>query len=191
MFFIILFYFQDERRKRDQKNYLIYKNVVCTLSAIVTNLPNDFVKSPLPWIPLLVDQLTDMLGNVNLDIKSAASNILVQFVTKSLSISDSTILKLTVALKAGLEKRSDTLVDFVGHVTTISLFGSICVDEKLKVMVQSLLLESVNRLECSLSYRSLSLFAMTSFVQSRGFGHGSQSTRDDLDLMVIYLYYTL
>lgn len=129
-----------------------------------------------------------MLGNVNLDIKSAASNILVQFVTKNLSMSDSIILKLIVALRAGLEKRSDILVDFIGHVTTISLFGSICIDEKLKVMVQSLLLESINRLECSLSYRSLSLFAMTSYIQSRGFGHGSQSMRDDLDLMVMILH---
>jgi hypothetical protein len=125
-----------------------------------------------------------MLGNAHLDIRSAASNILVQFITKNPSTSDSTIVKLTVALRGGLEKRADTLVDYLGHVTTISLFGSVCTDEKLKVMVQSLLLESINRFECSLSYRSLSICAMSSYIQSRGFGHGSQSTRDDLDLMV-------
>jgi hypothetical protein len=108
---------------------------MCTLSAIVTTLSPNTADPALSWVVILVDQLIDMLGNGNLDIRSAASNMIVQLSSKIPALCEMIIGKLFALLKKALDKRSETMQDYTGHIVTISLLGNSCQDEKLKVMV--------------------------------------------------------
>jgi hypothetical protein len=124
-----LFTNEEERKKREKRNCITLRSVVCAFKSIVQNFPAhvggdvNTNEVDFAWRQPIVDHVYDLLTNSDLTIRRAAASTMALFSKKwkGNNIISSVCSRMRSAIVATLEKKVDANVinDYQGYIATL------------------------------------------------------------------------
>lgn len=184
-----LFSSEEERRKKDRRGFVTVKNVISALSAIVRSFPFHSGMSldlDLVWVQSVADRMFEMLTYPNVDIRSAASNSLGIFCSKiyGSSLMENMASKIASTIRGALEKKADSMSDCLGYLVALSCLWEHSKDmPDIQSSISSVIFDCLKKVDCTLSFRSFSVFAMSIIVKNREVGQSMHDVNETLKMI--------
>eukprot|EP01041_Mallomonas_annulata_P001008 gene1008-1979_t len=184
-----IFSSEEEKRKKDKKGYIIVKNVISCLSAIVRSFPFHNGMSfdlDLVWVQSVADRMFELLSYQNNDIRSAAANALSIFCAKihGSSLMENMASKIASTIRAALDKKADVMNECLGYILALACFWEHSKDmPDIQSSISSVIFDCLKKVDCSLSFRAFSIFAMSIMVKNRAVGASMQDVNETIKLV--------
>lgn len=166
-----MFASDEEKRKKEKKNYLAIKNVVAAISGIVKTFSLSLslsLNQSLGWTQSLCDILLGCLTHYNLTIRSCAANSLAIFVKK---ISQSNLLKSVYENINSALTSKDRKIDSEDNSGLLLALSSLWINldntqDSIKINIMMTMFECLRKIDSSSSFRSQGLFSLTIIVKN-------------------------
>lgn len=133
-----LFSNDEERRKREKRNCITLRSVICAFKSIVQNFPvhigGDINTDEIDyaWRQSIIDHVFDLLTNNDVSIRRAAASTMALFSKKwrGTNIIASVCSRMRSAIVSTLEKKVDANVinDYVGFISTLGYLWIHCTE---------------------------------------------------------------
>jgi hypothetical protein len=166
-----MFASDEEKRKKEKKNYLAIKNVVAAISGIVKTFSLSLslsLNQSLGWSQALCDILLGCLTHYNLTIRSCAANSLALFVKK---ISQSNLLKSVYDNINSSLTSKDRKIEIEDNSGLLIALSSLWINldntqDSIKINIMMTMFESLRKIDSSSSFRSQGLLSLTIIVKN-------------------------
>ncbi len=119
-----IFSSDEDKRRKDRKSFVTFKNVTTALSSIVRSFPfhnGMSLELDLQWVQTVAERMFEMLSSPVFEIRSVSSSALGVFCSKifGAQLLDAMREKLSTSIKAAFEKK-DNMTESSGYILALS-----------------------------------------------------------------------